>query len=116
VIDGQQRLMSIYYFIKQRFPLKTKRVELRRIYDSEGQIPDRVLYDNAYFSGFQLFALQKAFDPKWESKVPLTMLLSPGGKVLYRVEGELDVLDLRRHILASMPADYPGFQKYWTAP
>jgi uncharacterized protein with ParB-like and HNH nuclease domain len=23
VIDGQQRLMSIYYFIKQRFPKKT---------------------------------------------------------------------------------------------
>jgi uncharacterized protein with ParB-like and HNH nuclease domain len=27
VIDGQQRLMSIYYFIKQRFPRKEKRVE-----------------------------------------------------------------------------------------
>ena len=25
VIDGQQRLMSIYYFIKQRFPRKEKR-------------------------------------------------------------------------------------------
>src|SRR5438552_6015150 len=29
VIDGQQRLMSIYYFIKMRFPRKEKRSELR---------------------------------------------------------------------------------------
>jgi uncharacterized protein with ParB-like and HNH nuclease domain len=29
VIDGQQRLMSIYYFVSQRFPLKEKRGELR---------------------------------------------------------------------------------------
>ena len=33
VIDGQQRLMSIYYFIKQRFPKKEKRTELRSIFD-----------------------------------------------------------------------------------
>lgn len=31
VIDGQQRLMSIYYFIKQRFPLKERRPELRKL-------------------------------------------------------------------------------------
>src|ERR1700722_964981 len=29
VIDGQQRLMSIYYFIKRKFPRKEKRVEIR---------------------------------------------------------------------------------------
>src|ERR671918_637764 len=29
VIDGQQRLMSIYYFMKGRFPRRDKRVELR---------------------------------------------------------------------------------------
>src|SRR5258708_6490446 len=32
VIDGQQRLMSIYYFVKGRFPKKSKRPELRRIF------------------------------------------------------------------------------------
>lgn len=54
VIDGQQRLMSIYYFIKQRFPRKEKRVELRRIFDAEGQIPDAVIHDDVYFSSFAL--------------------------------------------------------------
>lgn len=54
VIDGQQRLMSIYYFIKQRFPHTEKRFELRRIFDENGIIPDSVLHDDAYFTKFNL--------------------------------------------------------------
>jgi len=54
VIDGQQRLMSIYYFIKQRFPRKEKRAELRTIFDQHGKIPDNVIHDDAYFENFRL--------------------------------------------------------------
>jgi uncharacterized protein with ParB-like and HNH nuclease domain len=54
VIDGHQRLMSIYYFIKQRFPRKEKRVDLRIIFSKHGCIPDEILYDDHYFSGFKL--------------------------------------------------------------
>ena len=32
VIDGQQRLMSIYYFIKERFPRKESRPKLRKVF------------------------------------------------------------------------------------
>jgi uncharacterized protein with ParB-like and HNH nuclease domain len=49
VIDGQQRLMSIYYFMKQRFPKKEKRGELRTIFDERGSIPDEVLHDDKFF-------------------------------------------------------------------
>lgn len=54
VIDGQQRLMSIYYFVKQRFPRKEKRVELRRIFGEYGSIPDEVIEDDTYFRKFNL--------------------------------------------------------------
>lgn len=54
VIDGQQRLMSIYYFVKKRFPKKEMRVELREIFDREGRIPDEVLHDDRYFQTFNL--------------------------------------------------------------
>lgn len=54
VIDGQQRLMSIYYFIKQRFPRKEKRTELRQIFDLHGRIPNEVFDDDAYFTKFTL--------------------------------------------------------------
>lgn len=54
VIDGQQRLMSIYYFVKQRFPKKDKRAELRAIFAKNKMIPDDVLYNDDYFDNFKL--------------------------------------------------------------
>ena len=54
VIDGQQRLLTIYYFINQRFPQKNKRVELRNIFDDHGYIPDEVFSDDNYFQDFKL--------------------------------------------------------------
>ncbi len=54
VIDGQQRLMSLYYFVQQRFPKKEKRAELRRIFEENGIIPLETLQDDAFFTKFNL--------------------------------------------------------------
>ncbi len=54
VIDGQQRLLTIYYFIKQRFPLTEKRVALRKVFDEYGYIPNDILFDDQYFQDFKL--------------------------------------------------------------
>ena len=54
VIDGQQRLMSIYYFIKRRFPREEKRSELRQVFDQHGGIPPNLLEDDKYFTKFNL--------------------------------------------------------------
>jgi uncharacterized protein with ParB-like and HNH nuclease domain len=54
VIDGQQRLMSIYYFIKQRFPRQEARTDLRRVFEEYGRIPDEILHNDKYFSNFRL--------------------------------------------------------------
>ena len=54
VIDGQQRLLSIYYFMKLRFPRKEKRNELRRIFDENGRIPDDYRDNDQYFQKFNL--------------------------------------------------------------
>jgi len=54
VIDGQQRLMTIYYFVKGRFPRKEKRSELRDIFDNFGHIPDEVMADDKLFQKFNL--------------------------------------------------------------
>lgn len=62
VIDGQQRLMSIYYFIKQRFPRREKRGEIRRIFEQQGRIPDEVLHDDELFSRFNLFLPARILD------------------------------------------------------
>ena len=54
VIDGQQRLMSLYYFIEQRFPKDEKRTILRRIFEENGKIPDEILGNDDYFTKFNL--------------------------------------------------------------
>jgi peroxiredoxin len=69
---------------------------------------------NLLFASGDTAALQAAFDPKWQSAVPYTVLLGADGEVLYSTLGSVDVLELRRKILAAMPSDYIGFNKYWT--
>lgn len=68
---------------------------------------------NLLFGSEDTAALQKAFDPTWDSAVPYTILLSGDGKVLYKKLGSVDILELRRTILANSPSDYAGFNKYW---
>ena len=54
VIDGQQRLMSIYYFVKERFPRKDKRVALRLRSEGKSTIEKDILADDKYFTEFRL--------------------------------------------------------------
>ena len=68
---------------------------------------------NYLFDSQDTAALQTAFDPKWDSAVPYTVLLSADGKVLYKQLGSADMLELKRIILANLPSDYKGFNQYW---
>jgi peroxiredoxin len=68
---------------------------------------------NLLFASNDTAALQAAFDPTWESAVPYTVLLDPNGTVLYKKLGSVDILELRRTILANLPSDYVGFNQYW---
>jgi hypothetical protein len=69
---------------------------------------------NLIFASTDTYAMQAAFDAKWESGVPYTVLLDTDGKVLYEHTGEVDILELRRVILGHLPdADYLGHRAYW---
>ncbi len=71
---------------------------------------------NLQFGSEETYAMQAAFDPEWESGVPFTILIAPDGKVLYRKEGEVDILELRRVILANLPdSDYLGHRAHWAS-
>ena len=70
---------------------------------------------NLLFASDDTAALQTAFDPTWESAVPYTVLLDSSGKILYKSLGTVDILELRRTILANLPSDYIGFNQYWQA-
>ena len=71
---------------------------------------------NKQFASADRAALQAASGGKWDLNAPLTMVIAPGGEVLYRKEGRIDILEVRRHILAAMPdtSGYIGSKAYWT--
>lgn len=54
VIDGQQRLLSIYFFVKQRFPTKEGRQVLRDFLTGDESISSAILSEDRYFSSFAL--------------------------------------------------------------
>ncbi len=71
---------------------------------------------NLQFASDDTYAMQAAFDPSWEAGVPFTMLIAPDGKEIYQKQGEIDVLELRRIILANLPdPDYLGHRAYWAS-
>ena len=68
---------------------------------------------NLQFASTEVDALQAAFDPQWKAGVPYTVLIAPDGKIVFRKQGEVDLLDLRKAILANLPdSDYVGHRAY----
>ena len=62
---------------------------------------------NAYvFSESNSDALIAALDPKWEGPIPHTLVVAPGGEVIYRHNGEVDGDELRGKILEHMGCFY----------
>jgi peroxiredoxin len=71
---------------------------------------------NLMFGAPDIYSLMAAFDPKWDGAVPYTVLLGPGGEILFARNGPVDPLELRRLIIANLPDDdYIGHQAYWHA-
>lgn len=54
VIDGQQRLLTVLFFVKQRFPRKEKRSALRDFFNTDGGISAEILDNDEYFEDFEL--------------------------------------------------------------
>ena len=54
LIDGQQRLMTLYYFVKGRFPKRESRAKIRDLFDKSGSLTEPILHDDDLFSDFRL--------------------------------------------------------------
>jgi peroxiredoxin len=70
---------------------------------------------NKQFASADTKALQAAWGATWNPAAPFTVVIGPDGKVLYQKEGKIDILEVRRIILSSMPdtSGYPGNQAYF---
>jgi thiol-disulfide isomerase/thioredoxin len=70
---------------------------------------------NLLFATPATYDLQTAFDAEMPAAVPFTLVIAPNGDVVYQELGSLDILKLRRAILANLPddRDHPGMQAHW---
>lgn len=66
----------------------------------------RVAMTNVLYAGGDKDALVAALDPEWQGPIPHTVLIAPGGKVLYRKTGAFDPLELKRAIVGYLGRTY----------
>ena len=63
---------------------------------------------NYLFSGTDKYKLIEAVDPKWNGALPYTLLVEPGGKVVYSYQGVVDMLALKKAIV-----EHPLMGRYY---
>ena len=60
---------------------------------------------NLLFASEDKYKLMAAFDKEWTGALPLTLLVAPGGEVLYREEGAIDPLEVKRASVKALKED-----------
>lgn len=63
---------------------------------------------NYIYSETDKYKLIEALDPEWNGALPYTALVEPGGKVVYRMQGPIDPLELKRTIV-----EHPLMGRYY---
>lgn len=63
---------------------------------------------NYIFNGADIYEMVEAVDQSWNAALPYTILVEPGGKIVYQKQGEADFLELKRVIV-----DHPMIGRYF---
>ncbi|MCB0628284.1 MAG: redoxin domain-containing protein [Lewinella sp.] len=63
---------------------------------------------NYIFDQDDKYALIEAIDPNWNGALPYTILVEPGGEVVWAHQGEVDFMELKRTIV-----DHPMIGRYY---
>ena len=79
---------------------------LKRLLAAEGRGPLNYLY-----TGASSDALVKALDPAWPGPLPHTVVIAPGGKIVYRHNGPVDPEELKNEVLKHLGAFYTPQEK-----
>jgi thiol-disulfide isomerase/thioredoxin len=60
---------------------------------------------NLLFADTDKYKLMEAFDKDWNAALPYTVLIAPTGEYLYKVQGPIDPLELKRAIVRALKED-----------
>jgi len=63
---------------------------------------------NYIYSGSNIYPLIEAVDPDWKGALPYTLLVEPGGKIVYRQQGPIDPMKMKKLIV-----DHPLIGRYF---
>ncbi len=79
--------------------------------ETKGNVPaflekNQASYPNRIYSGTDLEALINTVDPKWEGAIPYTLIVKPGGEVLYRHLGTIEPLEVKKVIVEYVGRTY----------
>ena len=83
-IDGPRRKSTVLSFLKQK----------------------EASFTNYGFTGTDIYAFIEAVDPRWPGPIPYTLIVKPGGEVLYRHLGMIDPLEVKRTIVEYLGRTY----------
>jgi peroxiredoxin len=63
---------------------------------------------NFLFAGTDKDQLAEAIDPKWPGPLPYTLLIAPGGEIVYRHDGPIEPLEVKKAIVDYLGRTYAG--------
>ena len=71
---------------------------------------------NRHLAPADTAAMQTAFGLKWNPVQPFTVVIDPSGRVAYQKQGAIDIREVRRVILSTVPDNpsWPGIKDYYT--
>jgi len=108
-------LVKIHWIYRNR---RTTEFELVTISADPPRIKDGVLSflkeyqascKNYLFNSDDKYALIEAVDKEWAGLIPYTLLIEPGGKIIYRQMGSIDPLEVKQAIVKY----YSAFLPWW---
>ena len=56
---------------------------------------------NFLFNSEDIYQLIEAIDPRWQGAIPYTIIVEPGGKVLYAQQGVIDPSEIKKIVVES---------------
>jgi thiol-disulfide isomerase/thioredoxin len=63
-------------------------------------------FPNYQYQGEDVEALIKVVDPDWQGVIPYTLLVAPGGRVVYKHGGIIDPLEVKKAIVSELGRYY----------
>ena len=98
-IDDPKEQTAVQKFLEKQHVAIPNRV--RRSLKKEGRTANNYL-----FSGASTDIFAQVLDPAWKGPVPFTVLMAPGGKILYHHAGEIDVSELQARVIDQLGPYY----------